>query len=135
VSGDATHALAGTPTTTPSCEPVRPVFRHLLRRRTGPAPQWRQWVEATLQRADGAGELAEAVVARDAVIAVVAATVGFEVLERRTPNGSPAAHSPGSGGCLLPRLARRPPSAICGAGSTARAAQDARGTPRRRRHP
>ncbi|MGW3668937.1 ScbR family autoregulator-binding transcription factor [Streptomyces sp. NPDC005141] len=42
--------------------------------------QWKQWVESTLKRADGEGELAEAVVPHDAVVAVVAATVGFEVL-------------------------------------------------------
>jgi AcrR family transcriptional regulator len=42
--------------------------------------QWRKWVEGTLERAEGEGGLAEAVAPHDAVVAVVAATVGFEVL-------------------------------------------------------
>lgn len=45
--------------------------------------RWRRWVEETLERADAEGELHPEVAARDVVTAVVAATVGFEVLGAR----------------------------------------------------
>ncbi|MBT2544760.1 TetR/AcrR family transcriptional regulator [Streptomyces sp. ISL-44] len=41
---------------------------------------WRRWVEETLKQADAEGELCSDVTAADVVSAVVAATVGFEVL-------------------------------------------------------
>ncbi|MFE2165219.1 ScbR family autoregulator-binding transcription factor [Streptomyces sp. NPDC059447] len=44
---------------------------------------WRQWVEETLERADAGGELRPEVAAGDAGGAVVAATVGLEVLGAR----------------------------------------------------
>ncbi|THA33061.1 ScbR family autoregulator-binding transcription factor [Streptomyces sp. A1547] len=44
---------------------------------------WRRWVEATLEQADTEGELHPEVAAQDVVTAVVAATVGFEVLGAR----------------------------------------------------
>ncbi|WP_329391851.1 TetR/AcrR family transcriptional regulator (plasmid) [Streptomyces sp. NBC_01351] len=45
--------------------------------------RWRRWVEETLKRADAEGELRPEVAAGDAGGAVVAATVGFEVLGAR----------------------------------------------------
>ncbi|MFI7011822.1 ScbR family autoregulator-binding transcription factor [Streptomyces sp. NPDC050145] len=45
--------------------------------------EWRRWVEGTLKRADGDGTLTESVPAQDVMLAVVAATVGFEVLGAR----------------------------------------------------
>lgn len=44
---------------------------------------WRSWVEGAMVRARGAGELCPGVAAEVAVTAVVAATVGFEVLGAR----------------------------------------------------
>ncbi|MET7656909.1 ScbR family autoregulator-binding transcription factor [Streptomyces sp. NPDC005486] len=46
---------------------------------------WRQWVEKTLQRAAGEGGLHETVTPQDAVITLVAATAGFEVLGAGDP--------------------------------------------------
>ncbi|MGW7385654.1 ScbR family autoregulator-binding transcription factor [Streptomyces sp. NPDC054794] len=45
--------------------------------------QWQTWVEETLKRADHEGELRETVSVQGAATAVVAATVGFEVLGMR----------------------------------------------------
>ncbi|MFF7856452.1 ScbR family autoregulator-binding transcription factor [Streptomyces sp. NPDC007904] len=45
--------------------------------------EWRCWVEAILKRADGEGTLNENTSAQDAMLAVVAATVGFGVLGAR----------------------------------------------------
>ncbi|WP_330301449.1 ScbR family autoregulator-binding transcription factor [Streptomyces sp. NBC_00503] len=44
---------------------------------------WRGWVEGAMVRAGAAGELSPGVAPEDAVTAVVAATVGFEVLGAR----------------------------------------------------
>ncbi|MFF5448515.1 ScbR family autoregulator-binding transcription factor [Streptomyces sp. NPDC012888] len=44
---------------------------------------WQGWVEGTLKEAEAAGELHPGAAARDVVSAVVAATVGFEVLGTR----------------------------------------------------
>ncbi|MET9857280.1 ScbR family autoregulator-binding transcription factor [Streptomyces sp. NPDC006450] len=44
---------------------------------------WRQWVEQAVAEAEKAGELRPGVAPEDAVTAVVAATVGFEVLGSR----------------------------------------------------
>ncbi|KJY47977.1 hypothetical protein VR46_00580 [Streptomyces sp. NRRL S-444] len=44
---------------------------------------WQRWVEETLEQADAEGDLRPEVAARDVVSAVVAATVGFEVLGAR----------------------------------------------------
>lgn len=46
---------------------------------------WHGWVQETLQRACAQGELRRGVEARDVVAAVVAATVGLEVLGARDP--------------------------------------------------
>ncbi|MFE6461266.1 ScbR family autoregulator-binding transcription factor [Streptomyces cinereoruber] len=53
--------------------PVRPV-------RTGLREHWRSWVEEAVKHAEEEGELRPEAAAQDAVTAVVAATVGFEVL-------------------------------------------------------
>ncbi|MEV0415809.1 ScbR family autoregulator-binding transcription factor [Streptomyces sp. NPDC050448] len=45
--------------------------------------RWQRWVEETLKQADAEGELRPEVAAQDVVTAVVAATVGFEVLGAR----------------------------------------------------
>ncbi|MEU0163404.1 ScbR family autoregulator-binding transcription factor [Streptomyces sp. NPDC006261] len=45
--------------------------------------QWQQWIEQTLQRASDRGELRPEVTREQAAIAVVAATVGLEVLSSR----------------------------------------------------
>ncbi|MCY0935089.1 ScbR family autoregulator-binding transcription factor [Streptomyces sp. H34-S4] len=45
--------------------------------------RWRRWVEVAVGRAEAEGELRPGVAAQDAVTAVVAATVGFEVLGAR----------------------------------------------------
>ncbi|THA69997.1 TetR family transcriptional regulator [Streptomyces sp. A0958] len=45
--------------------------------------EWRRWVEGALKRADGEGVLTENLSAQDVMLAVVAATVGFEVLGAR----------------------------------------------------
>ncbi|MEV1027086.1 ScbR family autoregulator-binding transcription factor [Streptomyces sp. NPDC050264] len=47
--------------------------------------QWSQWVESTLDRADGAGELTPAVAAEDVTVTVVATTVGMEALGAQHP--------------------------------------------------
>lgn len=46
---------------------------------------WQRWVESTLERADTAGELLDGVSAEHVAIAVVAGTVGFQVLAKRDP--------------------------------------------------
>ncbi|MGW3387095.1 ScbR family autoregulator-binding transcription factor [Streptomyces cinereoruber] len=53
--------------------PVRPV-------RTGLREYWRSWVEEAVKHAEEEGELRPEAAAQDVVTAVVAATVGFEVL-------------------------------------------------------
>ncbi|MDX3850030.1 ScbR family autoregulator-binding transcription factor [Streptomyces sp. AK02-01A] len=45
--------------------------------------QWRRWIESVLQRAASEGNLADGVSPDDVVCAVMAATVGFEVLGAR----------------------------------------------------
>ena len=47
--------------------------------------QWRQWVEETLRRADAEGALHETMTPEDAVITLVAATTGLEVLGAQDP--------------------------------------------------
>ncbi|MFF3959513.1 ScbR family autoregulator-binding transcription factor [Streptomyces sp. NPDC001890] len=47
--------------------------------------RWRRWVEETLKQAESAGELRRGAGVQDVVTAVVAATVGFEVLGVRDP--------------------------------------------------
>ncbi|MEV7727340.1 ScbR family autoregulator-binding transcription factor [Streptomyces sp. NPDC087917] len=59
-----------------SGEPARPVRADLR-------GHWRCWVEETVKRAEAEGELRPEVTAQDVVTAVVAATVGFEVLGLR----------------------------------------------------
>ncbi|MFC8899530.1 ScbR family autoregulator-binding transcription factor [Streptomyces cinereoruber] len=53
--------------------PARPV-------RTGLREHWRSWVEEAVKHAEEEGELRPEAAAQDVVTAVVAATVGFEVL-------------------------------------------------------
>ncbi|MFD8821843.1 ScbR family autoregulator-binding transcription factor [Streptomyces sp. NPDC059605] len=55
-------------------DPARGEEESLLR------SEWQQWVESMLRRAEEEGELAEGVSPGDALPAIMAATVGFEVL-------------------------------------------------------
>ncbi len=66
---------------------------------------WRQWVEQVLERAHGAGELEATVAAQDVMAAVVAATVGFEVLGNEDPLWLSASTLTRFWQLLLPRLA------------------------------
>ncbi|MFC7472445.1 hypothetical protein ACFQVA_40530 [Actinomadura keratinilytica] len=47
--------------------------------------QWQEWIEVTLARAQQEGLLAEGIASERLASAVVAATVGFEVLGVRDP--------------------------------------------------
>ncbi|MFE9490604.1 MULTISPECIES: ScbR family autoregulator-binding transcription factor [unclassified Streptomyces] len=53
--------------------------------RTDLRQRWRCWVEETLRQAEAEGELRRGTAVQDAATAVVAATVGFEVLGVRDP--------------------------------------------------
>jgi AcrR family transcriptional regulator len=126
---DAMHALAGT---LHDDAVLRAGFalcsEHIYANERDLRLQWRQWVEGTLKRAEGEGELAEAVVVRDAVIAVVAATVGFEVLGAQNSEWLSYRTHTQFWRLLLPRLAA--PSSLGhlrAEGRTTRVAQNARG--------
>lgn len=67
--------------------------------------QWRRWVEGALQRVERAGLLARGVSATDAATAIVAATVGFEVLSRENGQWLSKERVTGFWNLLLPRLA------------------------------
>ncbi|MET7622221.1 ScbR family autoregulator-binding transcription factor [Streptomyces sp. NPDC005408] len=69
---------------------------------------WQKWVARTLQRAEGGGELHHTVAPQDVVTAVVAATVGFEVLGARDPVWRSAPTVTRFWELLLPRLAVAP---------------------------
>ncbi|WP_326573106.1 TetR/AcrR family transcriptional regulator [Streptomyces sp. NBC_00487] len=76
------------------------------RRREGSSlrGEWQRWVEETLLRAERDGWLAEGVSADDAATAVVAATVGFEVLAGTDRAWLSERKVTGLWGLLLPRL-------------------------------
>ncbi|AZK92494.1 MULTISPECIES: ScbR family autoregulator-binding transcription factor [Streptomyces] len=67
--------------------------------------QWQAWVEEVLREAEREGALAEGVSAADASVAVVAATVGFEVLGAGDRAWAAPAVLVRFWGLLLPRLA------------------------------
>jgi AcrR family transcriptional regulator len=69
--------------------------------------EWQGWVEETLLRAEQDGWLAEGVSADDAATAVVAATVGFEVLGGQDEAWLSAQKVTGFWDLLLPRLTER----------------------------
>jgi AcrR family transcriptional regulator len=66
---------------------------------------WQQWVEEALSRAEREGALAEGVSPEDAAVAIVAATVGFEVLGAQDPDWYAGRRIAGFWELLLPRLA------------------------------
>ncbi|MFE7843265.1 ScbR family autoregulator-binding transcription factor [Streptomyces sp. NPDC057474] len=70
--------------------------------------QWRQWVEETLQRADAEGHLHETVAPQDAVITLVAATMGLQSLGARDPVWLSCRTLTRLWQLLLPRLASAP---------------------------
>ncbi|MEU3771813.1 ScbR family autoregulator-binding transcription factor [Streptomyces sp. NPDC032472] len=71
--------------------------------------QWRAWVEEAVRRAESAGELRPGVAVADVVAAVVAATVGLEVLGARDTRWLSAATVTRLWRLLLPTLV---PSAL-----------------------
>ncbi|MFE1250825.1 ScbR family autoregulator-binding transcription factor [Streptomyces sp. NPDC058735] len=77
----------------------------------GPAVrrEWQLWVEGVLLRADEGGWLADEVSAQDAATAVVAATVGFEVLGGTDKAWLSEARVTRFWELLLPRLTGRSP--------------------------
>ncbi|TQK50358.1 TetR family transcriptional regulator [Streptomyces sp. SLBN-118] len=66
---------------------------------------WQQWVTRTLHNAEGEGELHRTVAPQDVVTAVVAATVGFEVLGARDSAWRSSPTVTRFWELLLPRLA------------------------------
>jgi len=103
---DATHVLMGALADDPV---VRAGFDLSadLSRRGGPCLRgvWRTWVEEMLQRAEREGSLAEGLSSRGAAPAVVAATVGFEVLGAADREWLSTRKITGFWELLLPRLA------------------------------
>jgi AcrR family transcriptional regulator len=69
--------------------------------------EWQRWVEGALLRADEDGWLAEGVSADDVATAVVAATVGFEVLSGEDKAWLSEEKVTGFWDLLLPRLTER----------------------------
>ncbi|MFE6848221.1 ScbR family autoregulator-binding transcription factor [Streptomyces sp. NPDC057686] len=80
--------------------------------------RWGSWVEETLEQADAGGELDPEVAARDVVTAVVAATVGFEVLGARDAAWLSASTVTRFWRLLLPTLVPAPLLADLKAGGT-----------------
>ncbi|MEV6582990.1 ScbR family autoregulator-binding transcription factor [Streptomyces sp. NPDC051582] len=81
---DVTHGLAGALRADPVLRAGFALSGELSRPRRGDLRErWRRWVEDTLQLAELEGELRPEAAAGDVVTAVVAATVGFEVLAVR----------------------------------------------------
>jgi AcrR family transcriptional regulator len=70
--------------------------------------EWQSWVEDVLMRADQDGWLTEGVSADDAATAVVAATVGFEVLSGEDKAWLSEEKVTGFWDLMLPRLTRDP---------------------------
>ncbi|MFF0745783.1 ScbR family autoregulator-binding transcription factor [Streptomyces sp. NPDC004111] len=67
---------------------------------------WQKWVEEALSRAEREGSLAAGVSPEDAAGAIVAATVGFEVLGAQDPDWYTGRKVAGFWELLLPRLAQ-----------------------------
>ncbi|MFI5671154.1 ScbR family autoregulator-binding transcription factor [Streptomyces sp. NPDC051704] len=81
---DVTHGLAGALRGDPVLRAGFALSGELSRPRPGDLrDRWRRWVEDTLRLAELEGELRPEAAAGDVVTAVVAATVGFEVLAVR----------------------------------------------------
>ncbi|MFI6149258.1 ScbR family autoregulator-binding transcription factor [Streptomyces sp. NPDC051109] len=81
---DVTHGLAAALRADPVLRAGFALSGDLSRPRPGDLRErWRGWVEATLRQAEEDGELRPEATAGDVVTAVVAATVGFEVLAVR----------------------------------------------------
>jgi AcrR family transcriptional regulator len=78
------------------------------RNRTGLLDWWHTWVHDMLRQAKDAGELAAGVAPEGAAVAVVAATVGFEVLGGRDPEWLSGERMTDFWTFLLPRLAAAP---------------------------
>ncbi|MET7686066.1 ScbR family autoregulator-binding transcription factor [Streptomyces sp. NPDC005423] len=72
---------------------------------------WQTWVGDLLEEAQEGGELAEGVCAGDAAGAIVAATVGLEVLGGAEPGRLSGERVAGFWAFVLPRLAARPQQA------------------------
>ncbi|MEU7375708.1 ScbR family autoregulator-binding transcription factor [Streptomyces albidoflavus] len=70
-----------------------------------PRRQWQEWIEVTLARAEQEGLLAEGVTSGRLAPAVVAATVGFEVLGVRDPEWLSEAKLAHFWELVLPRMA------------------------------
>ncbi|MFF2412468.1 ScbR family autoregulator-binding transcription factor [Streptomyces sp. NPDC058092] len=80
--------------------------------------QWQHWVEECLRRAERDGVLGEGVSSADAARAIVAATVGFQVLGRGDELWLSPRSVMGFWGLLLPRLTGEPgPDGLMCAGS------------------
>ncbi|MEU0375315.1 ScbR family autoregulator-binding transcription factor [Streptomyces sp. NPDC006283] len=116
---DATHALMGALADDPV---VRAGFDlgADASRQGGPCLRgvWRGWVEEMLQRAEQEGQLAEGVSSHGAAPAVVAATVGFEVLGAADREWLSAPKITGFWELMLPRLAPGRPLAPAGPHTT-----------------
>ncbi|SFY42099.1 ScbR family autoregulator-binding transcription factor [Streptomyces atratus] len=80
--------------------------------------RWRCWVEETLKQAEAEGELRRGTAVPDAVTAVVAATVGFEVLGARDPMWLSASTVTRFWRLLLPTLVPAASLAVIEAGGT-----------------
>ncbi|MEW1552152.1 ScbR family autoregulator-binding transcription factor [Streptomyces tsukubensis] len=104
---DATHALMGRPGRDVVVRAGFELGSGLPRRdgAMGLHRVWRDWVEEVLGEAEREGVLAEGVSAADASAAVVAATVGFELLGSDDRTRTSATALTGFWELLLPRLA------------------------------
>jgi hypothetical protein len=80
--------------------------------------RWRCWVEETLKQAEAEGELRRGTAIQDMVAAVVAATVGFEVLGGRDSTWLSASTVTRFWRLLLPTLVPAAGLAVIEAGGT-----------------
>ncbi|MFE5538169.1 ScbR family autoregulator-binding transcription factor [Streptomyces sp. NPDC056492] len=120
---DVTHGLAGALRTDPVLRAGFALSGELSRPRPGNLRErWRGWVEETLERAEEEGELRPEAAAGDVVTAVVAATVGFEVLAVRDGAWLSAATVTRFWRLLLPTLVPADRLAGCEASGTNRRA-------------
>ncbi|MGV9342513.1 ScbR family autoregulator-binding transcription factor [Streptomyces sp. NPDC003688] len=78
------------------------------RHRAGLLDWWQAWVRETVGRAEAAGELADGVCSEGAVVAVVAATAGFETLGSRDRDWLSRERMDRFWTLLLPCLTSRP---------------------------